>query len=443
MNKTSLLKSNKGITMIALVLTIAIMIILTVTVTINIDGYAQRKKKGDLETDIIKLKEEVDLYYSKYKELPIANKYINTEALNKIELWEQKSVNDNENYYVIDLDLLDVEDLAYGKDFGKLEDKTSDVTEFTDIYIVNEQSHMIYYPQGVFFKDKTLYTTLGNDNAEIELVATQAIITFDSNGGSGTMEDQTVITGRSQALNENQFTPPEGYSSFNSWNTRADGTGDTYTTAITTNDSITLYAQWTPITYTITYNLDGGTMTNQKTTYTVADDDYTLPKPNKMAYVFRGWTGSNGSTIQNTVTLNKGSTGDKTYDANWTMFSSYSTLSDDGLMATRDNSTTTENYITTAANMTLVPSKTYTISFEYKTTSNCKGGQCYLLNVYNTNDERSLRISYSANTSWQTKSTTYTTPSSLPYNGTIYLRFDNDGSNGGVATLYLRNVSIR
>ena len=68
--------------------------------------------------------------------------------------------------------------------------------------------------------------------------------------------------------------------------------------------------------YSITYNLNGGTMSGQKTSYTVADS-FTLPQPTKTGYTFTGWTGSNGTTPQKTVTINKGTRGNLSYTANW------------------------------------------------------------------------------------------------------------------------------
>ncbi len=69
-------------------------------------------------------------------------------------------------------------------------------------------------------------------------------ITFDANGGKGEMDDQTVDKGVRTQLNKNKFTR-SGYS-FDSWNTRADGSGTGYDDRdhVTVNDSITLYAQW-------------------------------------------------------------------------------------------------------------------------------------------------------------------------------------------------------
>ena len=69
-------------------------------------------------------------------------------------------------------------------------------------------------------------------------------------------------------------------------------------------------------TYSISYDLNGGAMSGQKTSYTVADS-FTLPTPTKTGYTFTGWTGSNGTTPQDTVTINKGTRGNLNYTANW------------------------------------------------------------------------------------------------------------------------------
>ena len=73
--------------------------------------------------------------------------------------------------------------------------------------------------------------------------------------------------------------------------------------------------------YHITYDLAEGTLESGKTnptTYTVETDAITLNNPVREGYIFTGWTGSNGTTPQKTVTIAKGSTGDKNYTANWT-----------------------------------------------------------------------------------------------------------------------------
>ena len=72
------------------------------------------------------------------------------------------------------------------------------------------------------------------------------------------------------------------------------------------------------ITYNISYDLDGGSeTTTNPTTYNIETNTFTLNNPTKTGHTFIGWTGSNGTTAQTTVTISKGSIGDKSYTANW------------------------------------------------------------------------------------------------------------------------------
>lgn len=68
--------------------------------------------------------------------------------------------------------------------------------------------------------------------------------------------------------------------------------------------------------YTITYNLNGGEVSNP-TSYTANSDTFTLSNPTKEGYIFDGWTGSNGNIPQKSITIAKGTTGNLTYTANW------------------------------------------------------------------------------------------------------------------------------
>lgn len=72
-----------------------------------------------------------------------------------------------------------------------------------------------------------------------------------------------------------------------------------------------------PVDYSISYNLNGGSVSENPTTYNVETNTFTLKNPTKPGYTFTGWTGSNGTTPQTTVSISKGSTGDKSYAANW------------------------------------------------------------------------------------------------------------------------------
>jgi uncharacterized protein (TIGR02145 family)/uncharacterized repeat protein (TIGR02543 family) len=86
-----------------------------------------------------------------------------------------------------------------------------------------------------------------------------------------------------------------GYA-FAGWNTSADGSGMSYASGASyvDNASITLYAQWTANTYTVTYNANNGTgaPANQTKTHDAA---LTLSAavPTRTGYAFASWNTSN------------------------------------------------------------------------------------------------------------------------------------------------------
>ncbi len=115
-------------------------------------------------------------------------------------------------------------------------------------------------------------------------------VTFNANGGAGTMDPQNVPQGVATALNANAFTR-EGYT-FTGWNTKADGTGTAYADKanVTLNANLTLYAQWSQSTVTVTFYANGGkgTMEPQNVPQGVA----TALNANaftREGYTFTGW----------------------------------------------------------------------------------------------------------------------------------------------------------
>ena len=144
-------------------------------------------------------------------------------------------------------------------------------------------------------------------------------VNFDANKGTGTMPPQGFMKNTPTALNANIFT--RSYYTFNGWNTKADGTGTSYSDGaeVSLTGSITLYAQWKPIQYVISYDLQGGTNNAENpATYTIESPTITLKAPTKTNYDFVGWT-CNGESI---TEIAAGSTGDKILMAVWKVIES-------------------------------------------------------------------------------------------------------------------------
>jgi len=142
-------------------------------------------------------------------------------------------------------------------------------------------------------------------------------VTFDANGGSGSMDPQN---GASAApLAGNAFTRT-GYT-FAGWSTAADGSGTSYADGAQYpfDTGTTLYARWTLIRYQISYDLAGGTAgAANPARYTVEDGDLTLSAPTREGYTFAGWTGTDLSSPTMVVRIPAGSLGDRSYVATWT-----------------------------------------------------------------------------------------------------------------------------
>ena len=68
------------------------------------------------------------------------------------------NVNDNDNYYVIDIENIDNLTLNYGLDYKNYETNNN----IEDVYVINEKSHTIYYIKGIEIDGSRYYTTNAN-----------------------------------------------------------------------------------------------------------------------------------------------------------------------------------------------------------------------------------------------------------------------------------------
>ena len=81
---------------------------------------------------------------------------------------------------------------------------------------------------------------------------------------------------------------------------------------------VTVTASFTAVTYAISYELNGGMVEDPNPeTYTIESDAITLNNPVKEGYIFIGWTGTDLEDVTENVVIAKGSTGDRSYTANW------------------------------------------------------------------------------------------------------------------------------
>ena len=134
----------------------------------------------------------------------------------------------------------------------------------------------------------------------------QYTITFDTAGGSAiapiTQDYGTAITAPAAPIRT-------GYT-FAGWSPALP--------AAMPAENMTVTAQWRVNRYTITYDLDRGTADDNPTGYTVETETFTLKNPTRPGYIFSGWSGTGLTGEDNlTVTIPKGSTGNRSYTAHW------------------------------------------------------------------------------------------------------------------------------
>ncbi len=164
----------------------------------------------------------------------------------------------------------------------------------------------------------------GNKTFYAKWTANSYTIKYNANGGTGKMSNTSAKYNKSVTLTSNKF-KRTGYT-FTGWNTKKDGTGTTYTNKESVKnltsknkETVTLYAEWKKNTYTIKYNLNGGeNSTSNPETYTVTTGTITLKNPTRTGYTFGGWY-SDSKYKTKVTSIKKGSTGNKTLYAKWSV----------------------------------------------------------------------------------------------------------------------------
>lgn len=209
-------------------------------------------------------------------------------------------------------------------------------------------------------------------------------LSFVLNGGAfngSYTAPSTYVKGLQTSLPSAEKMEREYYDFFG-WYEDADLNGDAVTKVPTSKEeNLTYYAKWSPVSYPITYELNGGTMSGEKTSYNVETEDFTLPMPTRSGYTFTGWTGTGLGRISTSVTVTKGSHGERSYTANWDSDSSYTITLDPDFPEAGTASTDGTASVVSAYDSTMekikAPTKTGYTFCGYYTGKNGTGVQYY------------------------------------------------------------------
>lgn len=148
-------------------------------------------------------------------------------------------------------------------------------------------------------EDTTLYAQWSENDV---------VVNYNANGGNNAPSSATEKYSKGVAVTY-EVPTRDGYE-FIGWNTKADGTGNTYKAGNIIQENITLYAQWKQTIITVQYSHNDGTNRQNKIVTADATNGITINyEPERTGYRFVGWnTAQNGTgmtyDIGNTIKEN-------------------------------------------------------------------------------------------------------------------------------------------
>lgn len=162
------------------------------------------------------------------------------------------------------------------------------------------------------YKDYVINNTYGDISLVANFEANTYSVTLDSNGGECSYDLLTVTYNESYAL---PIPTKAGYK-FEGW---YNGSAKVESGIWTRTSSLDLKAKWSIANYTITYNLnDGVNNQNNPNSYTIETDTIKLLDASKKGYTFIGWTSDEITVPSKNVVIEKGTTGNVKFTANFT-----------------------------------------------------------------------------------------------------------------------------
>ena len=190
------------------------------------------------------------------------------------------------------------------------------------------------------------YAISQNTTMTAQAKANTYTISYNANGGSGTMASTTATYGSTTTISANTFTK-SGYS-FAGWTTNSDGTDDGYGWTNwsgtwkyvngqygISGGKLVLYARWSANTYTIKYDANGGTGAPADQSF-VYNSGATISEttPTRTGYTFVNWKYGD-STFDPGDAVPTG-WGDFTLQAQWSINSYYYDVNPDSGIASFD-----------------------------------------------------------------------------------------------------------
>lgn len=152
------LKDEKGVTLLVLTITVIILLIIVNIVIFNVKDNLNIENLKNMQTDIENLNDKIATYYAEYGAIPANIEYTNVSNMQNYGIISSEV--DTGKFYIIDLSAIKNLTLNYGKDYEKITSESTEqqIQALEDIYIINEDSHNIFYVKGITMDREKFYT---------------------------------------------------------------------------------------------------------------------------------------------------------------------------------------------------------------------------------------------------------------------------------------------
>ena len=206
----------------------------------------------------------------------------------------------------------------------KLEFQDADTLAGSSVYLARKETTKVMKTYGQATSSSGYWRVGRKIDASTVIIVFYTVdgYTVTYNYGNGTANTTGLaIDGLPYSTAETKFpaNPTRTGYTFKGWYTAASGgTQVTSSTTVTATSNHTLYAQWTPNTYTVNFNANGGSVGTASKTVTYDSTYGTLPTPaERTGYTFKGgFTAASGGT-QVTESTKVTSTSNHTLHAQW------------------------------------------------------------------------------------------------------------------------------
>ena len=166
------IRQEKGITMITVTIAVIILLVITGILMFNAKDAIYIRNYNNLKNDIDVLRDKIANFYNQNGSIPAKAPYLSL-SVDMNSVLNQEESNNKDEFYVIDLQVLDGLTLNYGKDYEKVKDLTTVSDYYSDLYIIHKTTHNIFLVGGVLVQDgntsKIYYTDYTEpDNTKVD-----------------------------------------------------------------------------------------------------------------------------------------------------------------------------------------------------------------------------------------------------------------------------------